>query len=171
MPRLPESEPQGESVTLSIIFSNSTREDFRAGRTRKFGAPRILTVIAIAGAITLAGCSDSTAPGKGVTPAPSTPTTPTVSALVALAAELHDASDLFVDAVEDEALRTKMTVAINDLGTQLLAGNADGSRAALATARAMFANLDDISSIELAPVGLALDYIERKLNEIAPLPI
>ena len=64
-----------------------------------------------------------------------------------------------------------MTVAINDLGTQLLAGNADGSRTALATARALFANLDDISAVELAPVGLALDYIERKLNEYAPLPV
>jgi hypothetical protein len=154
-----------------MIFSNSTLGDFRAGRTSRFGATRILTVIAIAGAITLAGCSDSTAPGKGVTTAPSTPTTPTVSALVALAAELHDAADMFVQAVEDETIRTKMSVAINDLGTQLLAGNADGSRAALATARALFANLDDISAIELAPVGLALDYIERKLNEFAPLPV
>lgn len=154
-----------------MIFSNSTLGDFRAGRTSTFGATRILTVIAIAGAITLAGCSDSTAPGKGVTTAPSTPTTPTVSALVALAAELHDAADIFVQAVEDETVRTKMSVAINDLGTQLLAGNADGSRVALATARALFANLDDISAIELAPVGLALDYIERKLNEFAPLPV
>ena len=154
-----------------MIFSNSTLGDFRAGRTSTFGATRILTVIAIAGAITLAGCSDSTAPGKGVTTAPATPTTPTVSALVALAAELHDAADIFVQAVEDETVRTKMSVAINDLGTQLLAGNADGSRVALATARALFANLDDISAIELAPVGLALDYIERKLNEFAPLPV
>jgi ABC-type glycerol-3-phosphate transport system substrate-binding protein len=154
-----------------MIFSNSTLGDFRAGRTSTFGATRILTVIAIAGAITLAGCSDSTAPGKGVTTAPSTPTTPTVSALVALAAELHDAADIFVQAVEDETIRTKMSVAINDLGTQLLAGNADGSRVALATARALFANLDDISAVELAPVGLALDYIERKLNEFAPLPV
>jgi hypothetical protein len=147
-----------------------TQEDFRRGRASRFGVTRILSVIAIAGAITLAACSDSTAPTKTATPAP-TPTSPTVSALVALAAELHDASDMFVSAVEDEALRTKMTVAINDLGVQLLAGNADGSRAALAQARTLFANLDDISAIELAPVGLALDYIERKLNEIAPLPI
>ena len=156
---------------MSTTFSRLTLGDFRRGRASRFGATRILSAIAIAGAITLAGCSDSTAPGKAATPAPSTPTAPTVSALVALAAELHDASDIFVSAVEDEALRTKMTVAINDLGVQLLAGNADGSRAALAQARALFVNLDDISAIELGPVSLALDYIERKLNEIAPLPI
>ena len=156
---------------MSTTFSSLTLEDFRRGRASRVGATRILSVIAIAGAITLAGCSDSTAPGKTATPSPSTPTAPTVNALVALAAELHDASDMFVSAVEDEALRTKMTVAINDLGVQLLAGNADGSRTALAQARALFVNLDDISAIELAPVGLALDYIERKLNEIAPLPV
>lgn len=170
MPRSPESEPREESAALSNSLSSLTRGDFRPGRTSRFGATRIVTVIAIAGAITLAGCSDSTAPTKTAS-APTTPVTPTVSALVALAAELHDAADIFVLAVEDEALRTKMQVAINDLGDQLLAGKADGARVALTQARALLDNLDAISAIELAPVGLALDYIERRLNEIAPLPV
>jgi hypothetical protein len=167
LPRSPESEPREELAALSITFSSFTLGDFRPsrpGRTSNFGATRILAVIAIAGAITLAGCSDSTAPGK-TTPAAS----PTVTALAPLAAELHDASDIFIVAVEDVALRSKMQLAINDLGDQLLAGKPAGSRAALAQCRLLLVNLGDTSAIELAPVGLALDYIEGKINEIAPI--
>ncbi len=75
---------------------------------------------------------------------------------------------MFVAAMEDQALGNKIQLAINDLGNQLLAGKLSASRAALAQVRSLVANVDDISSIELAPVGLGLDYIEQRINEVAP---
>ena len=161
--------PTDELAALSLpsVPSLTCRHaEFRRSGMSSFGAFRFVKVIALGGAIALAGCSESTAPGK-TTPAESTPASPTVSALVALAAELHDATDIFVLAVEDEALRVKLQVAINDLGDQLLAGKVEGSLAAVAQARTLLVNLDDISAIELAPVGLALDYIERRINEVS----
>lgn len=83
-----------------------------------------------------------------------------------LAAELHDAADVFAQGESDTALRGKAELAVNRLADQLLAGKVAGSRAALAQARSLLANLDDIAAIELDPVGLALDHIERRINEI-----
>jgi hypothetical protein len=83
-----------------------------------------------------------------------------------LAPELHDAADLFAQGVADTTLQGKTELAVNRLADQFLAGKVAASRAALAQARSLFANLNDVSAIELAPVGLALDYIERRMNEI-----
>ncbi len=124
---------------------------------------RIPAVIAIACFVAMAGCGDSTGP-KTICCLPKPQ--PTVSGLAVLAAELHNAADVFAQGVEDKAVRGPMQLAINNLGDQLLAGRVADSRAALARVRLLLANLADISAIELAPVGLALDYIERRINEI-----
>jgi hypothetical protein len=135
-------------------------------RTKKVGVARIPAVIAIACFVAMAGCGDSTGP-KTICcfPEPQPP----VSGLAVLAAELHNAADVFAQGVEDKAVRGPVQLAINNLGDQLLAGRVADSRAALAGLRLLLANLDDISAIELAPVGLALDYIERRINEIVQL--
>ena len=57
-------------------------------------------------------------------------------------------------------------MAVQRLADQLLAEKVAASRAALGQARSLLANLDAISAIELAPVGLALDYIEQRINQI-----
>lgn len=131
-------------------------------RTKKVGVARIPAVIAIACFVAMAGCGDSTGPKTISLPKPQ----PTVSGLAVLAAELHNAADVFAQGVEVKALRGPVQLAINNLGDQLLAGRVADSRAALARLRLLLASLDDISAIELAPVGLALDYIERRINEI-----
>lgn len=124
--------------------------------TKNLGVARIPAVIAIACFVAMVGCSDSTGPKPQ----------PTVSGLAVLAAELHDATDVFVQGVEDKALRGRVELAVNCLADQLLAGRVAWSREALAQARSLLANLDDISAIELTPVDLALDYIERRINQI-----
>lgn len=132
-------------------------------RTRNLGLARIQAVIAIACFVAIVGCWDTTAP-KPICCLPKPQ--PTVSGLAVLAAELHDATDVFAQGVQDKAVRGPVELALNDLGDQLLAGRVAESRAALACVRLLLANLDDISAIELAPVGLALDYIERRINQI-----
>lgn len=128
-------------------------------RTRNLGLARIPAVIAIACFVAMAGCTDSTGPK-----AP--PVEPTVSGLAVLAAELHDAADVFAQGVEDKALRGNAELAVNCVADQLLTGRVASSRAAIAQARSLLVNLDDISAIELAPVGLALDYIEGRILQV-----
>jgi hypothetical protein len=132
-------------------------------RTRKVGVARIRVVIAIACFAAIAGCGDATGP-KTICCLPKPQ--PTVSGLAVLAAELHTAADVFAQGVEDKALRGPVQLAINNLADQLLAGRVADSRAAIAGLRLLLANLDDISAIDLAPVGLAVDYIERRINQI-----
>ena len=86
--------------------------------------------------------------------------------LAVLAAELHDAADLFAQGVSDKTLRGETESAVNRLADQFLAGKVAASRTALAQARSLLANLNEVQAIELAPVGLALDYIEARMNEI-----
>jgi hypothetical protein len=135
-------------------------------RTRNLSVARIPTVIAIACFVAMAGCGEPTGPRTIC--CLSEPQT-TVSGLAVLAAELHDAADVFAQGVKDKAVRGPVEFAVNDLGDQLLAGRVADSRAALARLRLLLANLDEISTIELAPVGLALDYIERRINQIIQL--
>ena len=138
----------------------------RPERTKNLGvAHRIPAVIAIACFVAMAGCGEPTGPRTISVSKPEQPE-PTFSGLAVLAAELHDAADVFAQGVEDKALRGQAELAVNRLADQLLAERVASSRAALAQARSLLANLDDISAIELAPVGLALDYIERRINEI-----
>jgi hypothetical protein len=122
-------------------------------------------VIAIACFVAITGCGEPTGPRTICCISKSQPEQ-TVSGLAVLAAELHDAADVFAQGVTDTALRGQAELAVNRLADQLLAGKVASSRAALAQARSLLANLGDIPAIELAPVGLALDYIERRINEI-----
>jgi hypothetical protein len=134
-------------------------------RTKNLGvASRIPAVIAIACFVALAGCGEPTGPRTICCLSKPEPTT--FSGLAVLAAELHDAADVFAQGVEDTALRGQAELAVNRLADQLLAERVAPSRAALAQARSLLANLDDISAIELAPVGFALDYIERRIDQI-----
>jgi hypothetical protein len=125
---------------------------------------RIQAVIAIACFVAITGCGEPT--GPRVIWSASNPPDQTVNALAVLAPELHDAADVFAQGVTDTALRGQAELAVNRLADQLLAGNVASSRAAIAQARSLLANLGDVSAIELAPVSLALDYIERRINEI-----
>jgi hypothetical protein len=114
----------------------------------------------------MAGCGEPSGPRTiCCTPKPQQPEQ-TVNALAVLAPELHDAADVFAQGVADAALRGRAELAINRLADQLLAGKVVASRLALADARSLLASLDDISATELDPVGLALDYIEGRMNEI-----
>ena len=117
-----------------------------------------LAVIAIACFVAMTGCGEPTGPR--------TICCLSKPGLAVLAPELHDAADVFAQGVEDKALRGPAELAVNRLADQFLAESVAGSRAALAQARSLLANLDDISAIELAPVGIALDYIERRMNQI-----
>jgi len=135
-------------------------------RTTKFSmGSRISAVIAIACFVAITGCGEPTGPRTICCLSKSQPEQ-TVNGLAVLAPELHDAADVFAQGVTDTALRGQAELAVNRLADQLLAGKVASSRAALAQARSLLANLRDIPAIELAPVGLALDYIERRINEI-----
>ena len=135
-------------------------------RTKNLGvAPRILAVIAIACFVAMTGCGEPTGPRTiccYTEPKPEQ----TVSGLAVLAAELHDAADVFAQGVANTTLRGKAELAVNGLADQLLTGKVAASRAALVQARSLLANPDEISAIELAPVGLALNHIERRMNQI-----
>ena len=125
---------------------------------------RIQAVLAFACFVAMAGCGEPIGPRTICFV--SHPPPETVSGLAVLAAELHDAADVFAQGVADAPLRGQAQLAINRLADQLLAGKVAQSRAALAQARSLLASVDAISAIELAPVGLALDYIERRMNAI-----
>jgi hypothetical protein len=126
---------------------------------------RFQTLTAIACFVAMVGCGEPTGPrtlSYESKPGPEQ----TVSGLAVLAAELHDAADVFAQGVTDTAARGQAELAVNRLADQLLTGKVSSSRAALAQARTLVASLHDVPAIELAPVGLALDYIERRINEI-----
>jgi hypothetical protein len=126
---------------------------------------RFQALTAIACFVAMVGCGEPTGPrtlSYESKPGPEQ----IVSGIAVLAAELHDAADVFAQGVTDTALRGKAELAVNRLADQLLAGKVASSRAAIAQARSLIANSDDVEAIELAPVGLALDYIEGRLNEI-----
>ena len=127
---------------------------------------RILAVFAIACFAAMVGCGEPMGPRTiCCTPKPPEPEH-IVTELAALAPELHDAADVFAQAVTRPLLRTQVVLAVDGLADQLLAGKVVASRAALHQARLILADLDDVSAIELDPVELALDYVERRMNEI-----
>jgi hypothetical protein len=115
-------------------------------------------IIAIACFVAMVGCSDTTAPKVDEEW--------TFSGLAVLADELHDASDVFAREIEAKAVRDRAVFALTCLGDQLRAEKVASSRTALAEARLVLRDLDDVSAIELAPVALALDHIERRINQI-----
>jgi hypothetical protein len=132
-------------------------------RTTNFSVgSRIPAVIALACFVAITGCGEPTGPRTICCESKPQPDQ-TVSGLAVLAPELHD---VFAQGVADTVLRAQAELAVNRLADQLLAGKVAPSRAALAQARLLLANLGDIPAIELAPVRLALDYIERRINEI-----
>lgn len=138
-------------------------------RTTKLGMrSRLAAVIAIACFAATTGCGEPTGPRTIWVQSPPQPEQ-TVSGLAVLAAELHDAADVFAQGVADPSLRGQAVLAVNRLADQLLAGKVVSSRAAIAELRSLIANLVDSPAIELAPVGLALDYIERRMREILNL--
>jgi hypothetical protein len=126
---------------------------------------RIPAAIAIACFVAMTGCGEPSGPRTiccYTAPKPEQ----TVSGLAVLAAELHDAADVFAQGVANTTMRGKAELAVNGLADQLLTGKVASSRAALVQARSLIANPDEISAIELAPVGLALNYIEGRMNQI-----
>jgi hypothetical protein len=122
--------------------------------------------IAIACFVAITGCGEPTGPRTICCVSHPDQPEPTFSGLAVLEPELRDAADVFAQGVEDKAVRAQAELAINRLAEQLLAEKVASSRAALAQARSLLASLNDISAIELAPVGLALDYIERRIDQI-----
>ena len=94
----------------------------------------------------MAGCGDSTGP-KTICCISKPQPEQTVSGLAVLAAELHDAADVFAQGVADTALRGQAELAVNHLADQLLAGKVADSRAAIACLRLLLANLDDIRQL------------------------
>ncbi len=136
-------------------------------RTTSFNkGSRIPAAIAIACFVVLAGCGEPTGPRTiCCTHTPERPEQ-VVSGLSVLADELHDAADVFAHGAEDADVRNKAELAVNKLADELRAGKVQSSRAALFQARLLIAGLNDTQAIDLAPVVLALDYIERRMNEI-----
>jgi hypothetical protein len=131
---------------------------------------RIPAVIVIACFVAVTGCGEPTGPRTICCQSEPRPGQ-TVSDLAVLVPELHDAADVFAQGVEDKDLASKAQLAVNHLADQLLAGNVQSSRDAIFQARLLIASSNDTQAIDLAPVCLALDYIERRMNEIlASLP-
>jgi len=132
-------------------------------RSRSARIGRIPAVILVACFVAMTGCFDSTGPKTFCCiekPAP------TVAGLAVLSAELHTATDGFAQGERSKAVRKQMVSAIKALGDEFLAGRVVESRAAIACIRSLLASLDEVSAIELAPVGLAVDYVERRMNAI-----
>ena len=119
----------------------------------------ISLVVVIAFFCATSGCSDATGP----TPAPQQHI---VRRLATLAPELHDAADFFTRGVDDLRLQRQMETAIDRLADQLAEGRVDSSSVALSQARSVLGEANDGSAIDVAPISLALDYIERRINEI-----
>jgi len=131
--------------------------------TRLGTRSRLAAAIAFACFLAMTGCGEPTGPRTlCCQPKPEQ----TVSSLAVLADELHDAADQFAGQVSDIFLRGQTELAINRLADQLVDGKVAGSRASLAEARSMIAGQKDLATLELSPVGLALDHIERRMNEI-----
>jgi hypothetical protein len=131
--------------------------------TRLSARSRFNAVIAFTCFVALTGCGEPTGPRTiCCEPKPEQ----TVSGLAVLADELHDAADFFAGHVSDIYVRGETELAINRLADQLVEGKVASSRASLAAARSMISNQKDVPAIEVAPVGLALDYIERRMNQI-----
>jgi hypothetical protein len=136
-------------------------------RTENLGVvSRIPAVIAIACFVAMTGCGEPSGPRTICCLSQPEQPEPRFNGLAVLAPELHDAADVFAQGVEDNALRGRVELAVNHLADQLLAEKVASSRAALAQARSLLDGLDDVSAIELAPVGLALNYIERRIDQI-----
>ena len=127
---------------------------------------RIPAVIAVACLVAIIGCGEPTGPRTICCESKPQQPEQAFSGLAVLAPELHDAADVFAQGVGNTALRGQAELAVQRLADQLLAEKVAASRAALGQARSLLANLDAISAIELAPVGLALDYIEQRINQI-----
>jgi hypothetical protein len=135
-------------------------------RTTNFSVrSRIPAAIAIACFVAMAGCGEPTGP-RTICCLTNPQPEPTFSGIAVLAPELHDAADVFAQGVADKAVRGQAELAVKNLADQLLAEKVASSRAALAQARSLIAKVDAISAIELAPVGLALDHIERRIDQI-----
>ena len=131
--------------------------------TRLGPRSRLAAAIAFACFLAITGCGEPTGPRTlCCQPKPDQ----TVSSLAVLADELHDATDQFAGQVSDIFLRGQTELALNRLADELIDGKVAGSRASLAEARSMIAGQKDVAALELSPVGLALDHIERRINEI-----
>jgi hypothetical protein len=125
----------------------------------------IQAALAIACFVGMVACGEPIGP-KTICCTPEPPQVATVNALAPLAAELHDAADIFAHGVTDVALRDRAESAVNTLADQLQKGKVEASREALFQARFLLTDLDDTSAIELAPVGLALNYVELRMHQI-----
>ena len=125
----------------------------------------LAAAIAIACFVAITGCGEPTGPRTICCQSEPLPEQ-IVSGLAVLVPELHDAADVFAQGVEDKDLASKTELAVNHLADQLLSGKVQSSREAIFQARLLIASSNDIQAIDLAPVGLALDYIERRMNEI-----
>jgi len=125
----------------------------------------LAAAIAIACFVAITGCGEPTGPRTICCQSEPLPEQ-IVSGLAVLVPELHDAADVFAQGVEDKDLASKTELAVNHLADQLLSGKVQSSREAIFQARLLIASSNDTQAIDLAPVGLALDYIERRMNEI-----
>jgi hypothetical protein len=125
----------------------------------------LAVAIAIACFVAITSCGEPTGPRTISSQSEPRPEQ-IVSGLAVLVPELHDAADVFAQGVEDKDLASKTELAVNHLADQLLAGKVQSSREAIFQARLLIASSNDTQAIDLAPVGLALDYIERRMNEI-----
>jgi hypothetical protein len=125
----------------------------------------LAAAIAIACFVAITGCGEPTGPRTICCQSEPRPEQ-IVSGLAVLVPELHDAADVFAQGVEDKDLASKTELAVNHLADQLLSEKVQSSREAIFQARLLIASSNDTQAIDLAPVGLALDYIERRMNEI-----
>jgi hypothetical protein len=124
---------------------------------------RFAAVIAFACFVAVTGCGEPTGPRTiCCQPQPEQ----TVSGLAVLAAELHDAADFFAGHVSDIYVKGQAELAVNRLADELIAGKVAASRASLTEARLLISKQKDIPALELVPVALALDHVERRMNEI-----
>ncbi|HUR00873.1 MAG TPA: hypothetical protein VM166_15595 [Gemmatimonadaceae bacterium] len=98
---------------------------------------------------------------------PPTTGAPVPAAMIAVAAEIDGMTDQFMVSLDDDPTsKAKLSSALSALKGHLVAGNVPLCNEDVAIARGIIDSLDITNQIELAPVGLALDVVEKVLSTI-----
>ena len=151
------------AATAAVLADRRVRAPTLARRLA--GVALLLVAGACADAPTAAELSPTAPAGLSQTPAISTVLPAKAAALITLGADLVDATDMFLVAIDDAPARTELRVVIATLADRLSAGNATAATNILATARKRLSGLQGKAALpELAPLDLALDRVEQVLQ-------
>jgi len=133
----------------------------------KGGRIRLVQGIALVAVFGLAACQDSTAPTEKEMAAPESPEEARnyVGPFAAFAAELDDATVMFLPSMTNDEARAKLSVSLDALAQSLVDSKYAATRAEIMTSRALLAAVDEEQAFELLPISMAVDLVESKLDE------